>query len=389
MIFGIGAAGNKAAIEAIEEGKIAEERVKLVNTTTKDIPEKYKIGKDMIVQFSSSLGGGCGKEPDKGYEAMVDAIQNEKIDFYSMVPEDVNEIVLVTSTEGGTGCGATPVLVQYFNQMDIPVHVFALIGFQDEIRGVDNTLKFFQRIGDNVILHTIMNDQFLDYTGSYSKAEEAANKEFAHQLEIIIGSKTIPSEQNIDDTDRYKATTTTGYMDIKTIDMAPIKNKDQFNDAVIKVFDNSKCLRYDAACKRLSIIVNADDYAQEYIDDTYSVIKRYTGEPVETFRHVQNDGGPDKYVDIMVSGIPFPERGIREISDHYKAIKAKMNKEQKSMNDIFSDLDIDDTDEFNMGVKTRKRPTKMSFNSLGGSKKPVNNTVTIKNAKDNDGLSEY
>ena len=37
-VFGIGAAGNKAAIRAIEAGIISDEYVKLFNTTTKDIP---------------------------------------------------------------------------------------------------------------------------------------------------------------------------------------------------------------------------------------------------------------------------------------------------------------------------------------------------------------
>lgn len=128
-IFGVGAAGNKAAIECIERGVIPEGNVKLINTTTKDIPEKYKINKDLVVQFSSMLGG-CGKEPDKGDKAMTDAITEGNIDLGSMITDDCREIVLVTSTEGGTGCGATPVLAKYFEMVNIPVHVFAFVGFK-------------------------------------------------------------------------------------------------------------------------------------------------------------------------------------------------------------------------------------------------------------------
>lgn len=381
FVFGIGAAGNKAAIEAIESGVIQEDKVKLVNTTTKDIPDEYKMGKDMVVQFASVLGG-CGKEPDKGYQAMVTALQEGKIDFQSMVPEDTQEIVLVTSTEGGTGCGATPVLVKYFNAMNIPVHVFALVGFQDEIRGIDNTLKFFQRLGDDVILHTIMNDQFLDpISGSYSEAEVKANKEFAKQLEIIIGSKTIPSSQNIDDTDRYKTTSQIGYMDIKHIDISKVKNMEAFDDVIIKAFNNSKCLEYDAGCKRVAVIINASEKIQGCVDSTFSVIKRFTGEPVETFRHTQNDKSGDEYLDLIVSGIQFPEKGFRDISKHYKELKAKLNKDSKSMDDIFSNIDIDSDDEFDMNVKERK---KVDIGSLFG--KVVNNKdvkVIIEKVEDN------
>lgn len=64
-LFGIGAAGNKAAINVLENRILPEERVKLINTTVKDIPDKYKTNTDLVVKFSSMLGG-CGKEPIKG-----------------------------------------------------------------------------------------------------------------------------------------------------------------------------------------------------------------------------------------------------------------------------------------------------------------------------------
>ena len=68
-VFGIGAAGNKAAIKAIEENAISKEYVKLFNTTTKDIPAEYK-NDDLVVPFASSVLGGCGKEPAKGRKAI-------------------------------------------------------------------------------------------------------------------------------------------------------------------------------------------------------------------------------------------------------------------------------------------------------------------------------
>ena len=55
-VFGIGAAGNKAAIRAIEAGIISDEYVKLFNTTTKDIPAEYK-NSDIVIPFSSSILG--------------------------------------------------------------------------------------------------------------------------------------------------------------------------------------------------------------------------------------------------------------------------------------------------------------------------------------------
>lgn len=386
-LFGVGAAGNKAAIAAIEENVISEANTKLVNTTVKDIPEKYKTGKDLVVQFSSMLGG-CGKEPKKGDDAIMKAIRNNEINFSTMVSEDCREIVIVTSTEGGTGCGASPVIAKYFETMNLPVHVFAFIGFQDEGRGLTNTLRFFKNLSDNVILHTIMNDQFLDYTGNYEKAEAAANAEFVRQLRILTGSKMIPSSQNIDDTDMYKVTTTSGYMDIKTVSMTGVKNLDTFNEAIIKAFDNGNCLEYDKSCKRLAVIVNASERVQESIDSRLQVIKRYTGEPFEVFRHIQNDG-TEEYIDIIAAGMNFPEKGIVDINKKRIDINQKVNKNVKGFGDIYAGIDLDEDSEFDVDIKRPNDNASSIFaNMVNAQASGKINNVVVKNGKE-DEESEY
>lgn len=344
MVFGIGAAGNKAAIEAIETRVISEENVKLINTTTKDIPEKYKKDSNIVINFSSMLGG-CGKEPIKGQKAMFQAIKSKNIDFGSLINPDTKAVVLVTSIEGGTGCGATPVIAKYFTALNIPVHVFAFIGFQDEVRGINNSLKFFKDLPDGIILHTIDNNKFMDFTKNYSKAEVAANEEFVRQLEILIGSKMIPSTQNIDDTDHYKIITTPGYMDVRHVNLNGAKNMDLTNQAIIDSFESMSCLEYsNKGCKRLAVIINASQKTQDAIDNRFEVIKRYTGEPFETYRHIQNDGS-DEYMDIIVSGLLYPEDGIKEMGKKYNTLKDKLNSDVKGLSDIFEDMDFDEEDE--------------------------------------------
>lgn len=340
-LFGIGAAGNKAAIEALEGKVINEENVKLINTTTKDIPERYKNDPDKIIKFSSMLGG-CGKEPLKGQKAMFQAIKNKDIDFSKLISHTAKAVVLVTSTEGGTGCGATPVIAKYFTALNIPVHVFAFIGFQDEVRGVNNTLKFFKELPESIILHTIDNKKFLDFTENYNKAEQAANQEFVSQLEILIGSKVVPSTQNIDDTDHYKVITTTGYMGIHHVELDGAKNIELTNQAIIDSFESMSCLEYTPGCKRLAVIISASSKTREVIDNKFDVIKRYTGEPVEIFRHIQDDDTDNEYMDIIVAGLPYPEESIKNISKKYNDLHDKINNDSKGLSDIFDELDFDD-----------------------------------------------
>lgn len=343
MLFGLGAAGNKAAIEVAERRSLAEERIKLINTTVKDIPDKYKKDKpEMIIKFSSMLGG-CGKEPIKGQKAMYKAIKDQDIDFSKLIDPNVKAVILVTSVEGGTGCGATPVVARYFVALNIPVHVFAFIGFQDEVRGINNSLKFFKDMPDGIILHTIENSKFLDFTKNYSKAETLANEEFVKQLEILIGSEMIPSSQNIDDTDHYKIITTPGYMDIRHVDLSGAKNVELSNQAIINSFESMSCMEYDnKGCKRLAVIINASMKTQNAIDNRFEVIKRYTGEPFETYRHIQDNKSDDEYMDIIVAGLPYPEMGIKDMGKKYTSLKEKLNSEVKGFSDIFNDIEIDD-----------------------------------------------
>ena len=56
-LIGIGAAGNKAAIKAIELGVFDKASVRIMNTTVKDINHDYD---DISVIFGNQRGG-CGK----------------------------------------------------------------------------------------------------------------------------------------------------------------------------------------------------------------------------------------------------------------------------------------------------------------------------------------
>lgn len=346
VLFGVGAAGNKAAIEVIESRVMAKEKVKLVNTTVKDIPADYKDA-DNIIKFSSMLGG-CGKEPNQGKKAMFNAIKDKSVDLSKYIEADTRAVVLVTSIEGGTGCGATPVIAKYFMALNIPVHVFAFVGFQDEVRGINNSLQFFKSLPENVILHTIENRKFLDYTKNYSKAEQAANKEFVDQLNIMIGSDMIPSTQNIDDTDHYKLITTPGYMDIHSINLTGCKNTDLSNRAIIDSFESMTCMEYPTGkgCKRLAVIINASSKTQENIDSKFEVVKRYTGEPFEVYRHIQYDeDNTDEYMYIVAAGLPYPANGILEMNKEYLNLTDKLNKESAGFGDLFDDIDLDDEED--------------------------------------------
>lgn len=351
------AAGNKAAINLIEKGIVDKDHVKLLNTTSKDLPDDYKIDSDLFIPFSSGMGG-CGKESAKGRMAMIEAIQNKTVNFANLLNDDSKEVILVSSMEGGTGSGSVPVIAKYFEAMNIPVHVFGFIGFQDEARGINNTLKFFKDLPSKVILHTIVNSFFLDYTKNYGKAEMAANDEFAKQIEILLGHKLIPSKHNIDDTDLYKINIQEGYMIINHIELDNPKNIDAVNSAISAVFENPCYMDCDTSAKRIAVAINASSKTQQVIDNSYEVIKRYVGTPIELYQHIQPDIDDElvdgEYMDIIACGMNFPDKPIKDVSVKYNRLKDKLNTSRKSFADIFGEIDVEDeVDEFNMDIKTK------------------------------------
>ena len=358
-IFGVGAAGNKAAIKAIELGVVSSEYVKLFNTTTKDIPSEYK-NSDMVVTFSSSILGGCGKEPAKGRKAIEDAMNNGNVDLVQLIHPGTKAVVLCTSTEGGSGSGATPYIAKRLIALNIPVHIFAFVGFQEDFRSIKNTLTFFSNMDDNVILHVIKNSEFLDYTGDYQTAEHKANEEFAKQLSTLT-TNLIPSEQNMDDNDMYKVATTSGYMDIKNISLNGVKNEDMFNKAIIEAYTNSKSFDFEPTAKRVAVIINASAKTRIAIDNTFEVLFKYTGDPKingEFFKHIQYDASKPEYIDIIASGIKIPDKEFAKISKDFKEIKSKRENNSVSYGSVFSDLDLDldDEDDLDMDIKSMNNP---------------------------------
>ena len=70
-LIGIGAAGNKAAINAVENKVIAMEHVMLINSTLRDIPADYK---GLKIEYAGSYGG-CGKERNIAFDLAMKNLQ--------------------------------------------------------------------------------------------------------------------------------------------------------------------------------------------------------------------------------------------------------------------------------------------------------------------------
>ena len=330
LVVGIGAAGNKAVITAIEKGIIDAEDAMLINSTLNDIPAKYK---DSAYILGVNTGGGCGKERTKSKDAMLEDLKLGRIPVKGKVAsKQYSFIAIASSTEGGTGSGAAVMLAYYVKSViKLPVHLFGFSGFGSDPRGLQNTMEYFEDLERGSIVHIIRNDRFLAETKSRIKSEIAANDEFATQLNLIQGQSIVESSQNIDPRDLYKVVNTPGYEIAEYLEIDKIRNKSDFEAVLTRMCDESHAMETTPSMLRLAVIINAPESSQVYCED-YSILKERYGNCFEVYEHRQSEPGGD-FIAFIASGMKMP---IDEVKAVYQSYTQESDAVDKTEDDFFS-----------------------------------------------------
>ena len=337
LVCGLGAAGCKCANDAVKAGVISVEDTILINSTSKDFPEDF-TGRKITI---SPVGNGAGKEREISKAYTVNAIKGglfnlENIDKYSTV-------CLVTSVEGGTGSGATPLLAQYFSKVFVKnVWVFALTSFGEDVRSLSNSVEFFKEIKDNVIVHTISNSAFLQAAeGNKSRAEELANQEFVKRFRVISGKELIPGAQNIDDTDIIKLTNTYGYTTVEYKELDKPFGESSDYDKLIKnmIYERKSLKSICPAATKMGVILNLSDQSADVLADVFSTLKESYGIPYECFKHIQYDGKKE-YVAFIVAGMKLPIDELQKIYDQYIEQTKLINKDNDEFFDTMKNMSL-------------------------------------------------
>lgn len=369
-LIGVGAAGNKASITAVENGIINVKHTMLVNSTLKDIPAEYQSKEGAIVRQYVNAYGGCGKERSLSFDLCRDSIMKDTLgleEFLDIGEETECELcIIVASTEGGTGSGSAPLLAKYIKEsLGVPVHVFGIAGFEDDVRGMANTVEFFKEMQDNYTVSCIKNSKFLaECNNNKIKAEKKANEEFCKKISVLMGLQLRDSEHNIDPTDLLKISTEEGYMIIETcVFTDKIKNRDQFRQAIIDTLDNSKALDIDTkGMSRLGVIMNIKEESADFIDYADIIIDRF-GQPYEKFEHIQNEvNSMPEFISFIASGMQMPTDEVEAIFKNYEETVNRVNKNTDPFFSTIHEKQIDATDKkFDLKDKQKSTVSKADF----------------------------
>lgn len=340
--FGCGQGATKAMIACIEAGVLDKDYCRVVNSTIKDVPAEYQ--RDAII-ISDDPNAGCGKVREAAKVLMNDYIKNNQGIFDELISEDVDYVNILATSEGASGSGSSVVLAQYIKkQLEIPVIVTLISGFENDTRGLQNTINYFRDLnGGNFTVNTISNKRFLKEANNNTFiAEGMANESIVNDFRILNADGIIDSDQNIDDTDHYKLITNPGLMfrgEVLFTDR--IKNKDQFNKLIGDMIDETTSLDFDASATKVGIFMNLSDSTLAVIDTSFDSVKKKLCSAVipEFFIHKQYDG-KQEFVRIIASGMNLPKQ---EISDMYEKYKKAVEMVNASKDDFFDALDNMDT----------------------------------------------
>lgn len=321
LFFGCGAAGNKFLNQAVQSGIVCLQDAILVNSTSKDFPPDFE-GKKIIL---SDKNTGCGKERSVAKDLAKGAIAEGAFDIPNI--EEYDTVIVITSVEGGTGSGASPLIAKYFNKVHARnTHIIAFTGFEDDVRGLANTVEFCKEIDPNIVVQLISNKSFLVEAGDNKlRAEELANKEMAKRISVITGQDFIEGSQNIDDTDIIKLSNTAGYMTVEKMYFnKSLETRDDYEKLIKKILYNSHSVK-STNPKRLGVIFNVKEESKDACDFSATSIKEAFGTPYEYFTQVQYDG-IQEYIAYIVSGMRMPTESIEETYQKYLASSGSLDK---------------------------------------------------------------
>lgn len=390
-VIGIGACGNKASISALEQGVLDKEKILLINSTLKDIPEQYR---DFAFELQGSEGG-CGKERKRSAQLFYNNIVNGDLGqtLDNFITDEDEVVVIVVSTEGGTGSGGANIVAKYLDEeIGIPVHIFGITGFDEDGRGMENTIEFFQDLSKDYTIETLSNSAYLSSCSNMLEAEKACNNDFVKKLSILLEKDIIDATQNADERDVFKVITTPGYMVCDYVKLGSIKNVEQSDKAIAAVIDSNKSLEPEGkAAKRLVVFINAKEETLDNLDLSFNVIKSKFGNPYELFKHIQYNEEAEEFLAFVVAGTKMPLQALKDVYEKYKAESQKVVKEEDSFFDFVSDLRGNQEDSmFDSQSKRRKKKSTGFFaNTTGLETKDITAPIDSKFTKVEINDDEY
>jgi len=298
---------------------------------------KFKIGKKEEVE-------GSGKNRTKMKEYLMTDI-NKILTDESLQRTIVNKkyCFIISSAAGGTGSGATPVLMEIMRQM-YPDTNFVLVSVLPQIASSlmeqGNALEFLNELydvlGESTTYMIYDNENTSDLPPT--KALEVINENIVEDLRVLSGVDNYPTPyESIDEADMESIITTPGRLLVVRLNKKLTEKAMEDNnldEIIIKGIKQSAHAETDRNKKvvRWGIITYFTDAVNKLYTSDLEKLADFIGTPIERFNHnaINNNNESLNFLYMIASGLsPINDRVIK-ITDRISELKAALASDDSS-----------------------------------------------------------
>lgn len=335
-IIGLGNAGNQVADLAAETAGI--EGI-AINSSEKDLANVENVA---TLKIGDAKGAGKDRDEAKKFikERIRDFIADDSIVAFFM---DKDVIFVVTSIDGGTGSGSTPVFLSVMEKT-FPDVKFILVPIYPSLvqspAALQNSIEFLQEVNTNIPNATCLsfnNDKFSSL--SSDQMIKNVNEAIVEAIKVIRMDYNYSTPfDSIDEKDLEKIITMPGELFVGIYDGFTEADLDEesIEDHLIKIVKGNSAqvdMERDKIVKCFGVISNLDEELRDKFDNKLTKLKDVVGKEVMMFSHYYvNDMAVNtkNRVVIIMSGLSVPDTTISSIVEAIKEAEKKLTKTRKS-----------------------------------------------------------
>lgn len=335
LIIGCGKAGNRITNEILKNDDSKQLTGLFVNTSYGDMANLSERTEENTFLFSSADGSGRNRDIAQQYvkeqlKALISVITNYPLH---------DNIYLLTSTDGGTGSGITPMLCQLLRtafdkkKLDRKINLIAIMPNQkiDDRLAFENAIGFWNDIvkvrkdkqGNEFTIKDKCLDSIKLVDNTKGSNYNEVNSKIVSTLLNSFNMNGVHDEGDIDDRDSKTFNTEKGFSLILELPKG-VTNTTEAIDEAIKSSIYALPDNYDCAYIGMSLIEN--DYLLDDVRNCFPVVYKTT---YKTYNNIHNT--------VVLSGCSAPNELIESITqklcDLKKGITSKdVEKEDLTIN---------------------------------------------------------
>ena len=336
-IIGVGNAGGQIAALAAERLGVS---ALALNSSQKDLDT---LGNNVTkLLIGDSKGAGKNRDEAKLFikNSIRTIVQGDEVRKF-FKDDEKNEkdfVFVVSSTGGGTGSGAAPMLTEILKSIYAGVN-FILVGvlptINEAMSSQVNTLEYFKELYETTsdIPYMIYDNEKMSGS-AVNIMMEGINSAIVDDIDIIRGSRQISTKYSaIDEKDMTTILTTSGRIVIAGAKNIKEKmlDKTSIDQLIIEDFKSNAHAETnrDKIVHRIGVISILDERCAEKFDGQVTGVQEFVGTPVETFQHFaikdsQTSGLPNEVI-VIASGLSKLDDRIDRIAERIDEINAALN----------------------------------------------------------------